>query len=532
MKFAGGNLVEAIDEAARRLEDDRVVERIWAKDHTVWKPEPTEIVNRLGWLDIADRMEPHLGALRDFAADVKARGVRHVVLLGMGGSSLGAEVLRGVAGSRDPEWPRLWVLDTTVPSWVGRVTESIDLDTTLFVVASKSGGTTEVMALFHHFWGLCPDGERFVAVTDPGSPLAEMAEARGFYRTFVNDPDIGGRYSVLSYFGLVCGALIGADLDGIVASAKAAAARCRAASSNENPGALLGTIFGVAARVGRDKISLLATPGLEVLGLWIEQLVAESTGKQGTGALPIATEPLVAADRYSADRVFVALRLAGDDPTVVDALTEDLTALQHPVIRIDVDGPAALGRVFYEFEFATAVAGHLLGIQPFDQPNVQESKDNTKRVLASYERDGALPAVEVGDPAAFGAMLNAADPGAYVALMAYTDETPLIEERIAALRRVILEKRRLPTTFGYGPRFLHSTGQLHKGDGGHGIFVQLTEPAATDIPVPEKPYSFGILAAAQAIGDLEALAAHGRVHLSVDLGSDPAAAIEALIAQV
>jgi glucose-6-phosphate isomerase/transaldolase/glucose-6-phosphate isomerase len=375
----------------------QVVERLWAKDHTLWKPDPTEIDNRLGWLTVAEQMLEQIGALRTFARSAKDSGYRDVVLLGMGGSSLGPEVLRCTFGSARG-FPRLWVLDSTVPQVIVEVTRAIQPARTLFIVASKSGGTIEVMSLFAHFWELVSrtkgnrGGAQFIAITDPGTSLEKLASERGFWQTFANPPDIGGRYSVLSYFGLVPAALMGLDLARLVDRGIAMAEACRChAPLDRNPGAYLGAIMGALGRQGRDKVTIVASPGISTFGLWAEQLLAESTGKEGKGLIPVAEEPLSRPSVYGRDRIFVYLRLKGDKNGRLDDHVAALERVGHPVVRLELRDRYDLAAEFFRWEFATAVAGYFLGIHPFDQPNVQESKDNTHRVLKEVEATGRLP---------------------------------------------------------------------------------------------------------------------------------------------
>src|SRR5215208_1063142 len=396
---------------ADRLEaaaGEQVVRRVWERDGTLWGPEGTpELTNRLGWLDIAERLAAEADDLRAFGAGVRDAGITDAVLLGMGGSSLGPEVLRRSFGESAI---RLHVLDSTHPDAIRAVRDALDLSTTLFIVSSKSGGTIETMSQFKYFHSLQGDGSHYVAVTDPGTSLAELGAEHGFRRVFENDPDIGGRYSVLSYFGLVPAAIAGYDVRAVVDSAVKAAASCRAEEGN--PGLELGAALGELALQGRDKLTWVVDEPLESFGLWAEQLVAESTGKEGRGILPIADEPLVPAAEYGDDRVFV--HVASGDVEMAGKLAE-LSAAGHPVFTIQAGSPAALGGVFFLSEFATAVAGWALGINPFDQPNVQEAKDNTKRVL-----DEGSPELEDGD---VDAMLSALAPPRYLALMAYVPDS-------------------------------------------------------------------------------------------------------------
>ena len=491
------------------------VARLWHRDHTLWKPSPEEISNRLGWLDLPRTMRRATRELHQFTEDVRRAGFRDVVLLGMGGSSLAAEVMRCTFGNLENNFPRLHVLDSTVPAWVHRVGRNIDPAQTLFLVSSKSGSTIEVLSFYRHFRQLVEQakgdeaGLNFVAITDEGSGLQRMASEQGFRRTFTNPSDVGGRYSALSYFGLVPAALMGVNVAELLSRAAEMARACEVNSPlEENPGALLGLVAGCSARAGRDKLTIITSPSLASFGLWAEQLVAESTGKEGRGATPIAQEPLGPVEAYGDDRVFVYLRFAGDEDGSADRHVDALKKAGQPVLSAEIKDLHDLGAEFFRWEFAVALAGACLQINPFDQPNVQESKDITKRVLGEYANAGALPALK--DEGDFSELLAQANPGDFVALMAFADETPELNAAIGALRERILRKHRLPSTFGYGPRFLHSTGQLHKGGANNGLFVQLTCEADPDIPIPGEPYGFGALAAAQAVGDFDALRKHGR----------------------
>ncbi len=529
------------NDGIRRTLDDlansHAIERIWTKDHTLWKPDPTEIENRLGWLTVLDQMHDGLADLRSFAQASRKASTTDVVLLGMGGSSLGPEVLRCTFGSSKGS-PRLWVLDSTVPGWVRHVTTAIQPDRTLFLVASKSGGTIEVMSLFAHFWELVQrakgnrGGAQFIAITDPGTGLEQLAREREFSRTFTNPSDIGGRYSVLSYFGLVPAALIGLDVDKLLARALAMREACRKPSPvKQNPGAALGAMMGAMVRAGRDKLTLIASPAINSFGLWVEQLLAESTGKEGTGLIPIAGEPLATPKVYGADRVFVYLRLKGDRNTSLDRSATALQRAGHPVLRLDLADPYDLGGEFFRWEFATAVAGHTLGIHPFDQPNVQESKDNTGRVLKEVQTHGTVPPVETFTPKqALTQLLEQAAPNRYLSILAYTTPSPQFEAALRALRKAVMLRHRLATTAGYGPRYLHSTGQLHKGGPKSGLFLELVDAMKPDLPIPGKLYSFGTLAQAQAIGDLQSLTTHQRPVCQIPLGRDPVSTIQSLVA--
>ncbi len=527
---------QAINRTLEELENSHAIERIWTRDHTLWKSSPTEIENRLGWLTVLDQMQDGLSDLRTFAQAAREARTTDVVLLGMGGSSLGPEVLRCTFGS-SKDAPRLWVLDSTVPGWVRQVTNAIQPTRTLFLVASKSGGTIEVMSLFAHFWALIHGtkgnrgGAQFVAITDPGTGLEQLARERGFWRTFTNQPDIGGRYSVLSYFGLVPAALLGLDVGKLLTRALAMRESCRHTSSpKDNPGAALGGTMAALARDGRDKVTLLTSPALNSFGLWVEQLLAESTGKEGTGLVPVAGEPLASAAAYGADRAFVALRLKGDRNAALDRSVTALQRAGHPVFHLTLTDRYDVGGEFFRWEFATAIAGHVLGIHPFDQPNVQESKDNTSRVLKEVETQGRLPSLpELTPKQALTQLLEQAAPNRYLAILAYTTPTPQVEAALRALRKAVMLRHHMATTAGYGPRYLHSTGQLHKGGPNTGLFLELVDSMKPDVPVPDKFYTFGTLAQAQAIGDLQSLHTHQRPAVRIALGPTPVRTIRSLV---
>ena len=523
-------LEPGIADAVREATIAGVARRIWRRDQTLWGEEgEPEIADRLGWLTVVDAMHEQIEDLISFAAECADEGLTDAVLLGMGGSSLAPEVFRRSFGER-PEALRLHVLDSTDPGAVSAVEEAVDFQSTLFVVSSKSGGTIETRSQLEYFWSRVGRPERFVAITDPGSPLAELAGERGFRRVFAGDPEIGGRYSALSYFGLVPAALMGADVRGLLERAGVAEqASVSYDSSQANSGLWLGLTLGALARQGRDKLTLLVSPPIESFGLWAEQLVAESTGKRGRGILPVADEPLGAPEAYGKDRVFVYLRNVDEPDRDKDAAVTRLARAGHPTITLAVHGPTDLGRIMFFAEFATAVAGWVLGINPFDQPNVQEAKDNTTRVLERFETEGALPEPADADEDALRVLLSGADPPDYVAIMGYLRPSAEIDAAVADLRAVLRNRTHAATTWGYGPRFLHSTGQLHKGGPAGGRFLQILHDGERDLAIPGRPWSFATLKRAQAVGDLETLRVHGlpteRVHLR---GDDPAAALREL----
>ncbi|MBI5310194.1 MAG: hypothetical protein HZB14_04055, partial [Actinobacteria bacterium] len=442
------------------ISENELVERIHARDATLWGQAGTpELADRLGWLDAPERMLAVAPEIESWAAEVHASGLTETVLLGMGGSSLGPEVLRRAFGRP------LTMLDSTDPAAVAVVVRKVDLDKTMFVVSSKSGGTIETMSQFEYFWELTGhDADRFTVVTDPGSPLADRALTAGLARVWLADPEIGGRFSVLSHFGLVPAALAGIPLHGLLESAVAEMRDCRA-HADENSGLALGLELGRLTLDGRDKVTFVIGGCFASFGLWAEQLIAESTGKNGRGILPVVGEPVAAPEAYGDDRVFVHIRA---DSTYDDAIAA-LADADQPVIEIDgYEGAAELGALFYMFEFATAVAGCVLDVNPFDQPNVQSAKDATAAVLESG--DYVAP---FDDAAELPALLDGIEPGGYVAVLGYMAPGEEIEEAIVELREAIRARTGAATSFGYGPRYLHSTGQLHKGGATGGVFVQL-----------------------------------------------------------
>ena len=526
-----GDSIADVETALEAFRQRDLVGRIWQKDHTVWKPDPKEITDRLGWLTVTDMMDEQVPALEAFANDVREAGFRHVVLLGMGGSSLGPEVLRQTFGSRSG-YPELLVLDSTVPAWVQAVTDSVDLEHTLFLVSSKSGGTIETLSGYRYFRELVErarggqKGRRTFSSPSPtrGHRWSGWRKKRGFVCLFLNPPDIGGRYSVLSYFGLVPAVLIGLDVATLLERADCMREGCIASVPlHHNPGAWLGAVLGTLAANGHDKLTLVTSPSIGSFGLWVEQLIAESTGKEGRGIVPVAGEPLAAPASYAGDRLFVYLRLDDDDNAAPDAAVEALQSAGQPIVRLDLKDRYDLGAEFFRWEFATAVAGAQLGIHPFDQPNVQGAKDQTARVLQEYRASGGLPQPEPAD--SLNKLLSQAGPGSYLAIMAYIHPTPEVEQSLEKLRRTVTDRYHIATTVGYGPRFLHSTGQLHKGGPGTGLFLQLTEERTGDLPIPGEPYTFGVLADAQALGDFQELQALARPAARSLLGSDHGASI-------
>ncbi len=521
-----GRITDGLEEVRQQ----RVVQRLWSYDYTIWSDAPTEIANRLGWLDEPAVRRRHVDALTQFVDEVRADGYTDALLLGMGGSSLAPEVFSKVFGSRSG-YLRLSVLDSTEPGAVLSHAQRLDLARTLFIVSSKSGTTAETLSFFKYFYNLVQEevgeeavGEHFIAITDPGTPLEDQGRALGFRRVFLNNPTLGGRYSALSLFGLVPAALLGLDIARLLDRAIALAYRCPNCRVDTRLAAELGVTMGELARIGRDKLTLVMPPSLEPFGDWVEQLVAESTGKDGKGILPVIGEPLGAPEVYGSDRLFVVV---DSEKRAVDP--EGLAALQsagHPVLYLTLDDVYDLGMQIFLWELAVAIAGARLGIQPFNQPNVEAAKVLARQMIASYQKTGSLPA-HPSAPARSDVLhefLSQAQAGDYIAIQAYLTPTDETTAALQELRVALRDRYHLATTVGYGPRYLHSTGQLHKGDGGHGLFIQFTAEPAEDVAIPDEPGSatssltFGVLAGAQALGDYEALKAVGRrvVHMHLE----------------
>jgi len=526
----------AVAARLRAWEEGDAVARLWAGDHALWTREPApEIQDRLGWLALPEAMLPEVPSLSAFADQVVADGIHQVVLLGMGGSSLAPEVFARTFGSR-PGYPELLVLDSTHPGAVRAVDERVDPAATLFLVSSKSGTTIEPLSFLHHFWerfaaATARPGRHFAAITDPGTSLARLAGERGFRRVFAARPDVGGRFSALSHFGLVPAALIGADVAGLLAGAARLAAACRRPPA-ENPGFALGAALGELARAGRDKATFLVSPSLAALPAWLEQLVAESTGKDGTGIVPVADEPAAAPGAYGGDRCFAYLALRGDEDGAQATAVSALEAAGEPVVRIALEQITDLGAELFRAEVAVAMASSVLGIHPFNQPDVQLAKELASRAMRG-EGDGTpIASVPASDRPALAAaladLLERARPGDYLALQAFVEPTPEAAEALQDLRRRVRDRLHLATTVGFGPRFLHSSGQLHKGGPDTGLFLQVVDDPRPDLPVPGTSYTFGQLVSAQADGDFRALASLGRRVRRVHLGTDPATGLQAL----
>jgi glucose-6-phosphate isomerase len=529
----------AVENALRGMTAGRVVERIHELDHTVWKMDPKEITNRLGWLASPFEMRTRLDELRSFARQTRKAGYMDALLLGMGGSSLAPEVFARTFGAKAGH-PDLDVLDSTDPAAVQAASSRIDPSSTLFIVSTKSGTTVETLSFFAYLYRLLaealgPDraGEHFIAVTDPGTTLNDTARRCRFRRVFAGEPTIGGRFSALSVFGLLPAALLGVDLEALLDRAIEQARNCRipdASLNSRNRAAALGAALGVLALAGRDKLTFFISEAVGSFGDWVEQLVAESTGKEGKGILPVVGEAPGGIDVYGPDRVFVSLSLKDRPPAAPDL--GRLVDAGHPVVRIFIDDLYDLGGLFYLWEFATAVAGHVMGINPFDQPDVEAAKAHARAASEEYRRTGRLDAgrasivddgLEVhGETRARGlkdalrAFLLQAGEGSYLAVQAYLNPTAEVRDALDRLRTLVRDRCRIAVTVGFGPRYLHSTGQLHKGDSGKGLFLQITSEDLVDIPIPDDPLdggssmSFGVLKKTQWMGDAMALASAGR----------------------
>lgn len=544
---------QAIQLSWDNLAKESVIPRIWARDHTVWKPKPDEISNRLGWLDIAQRMRDEIPDIRQFVSDVKRDGLSDAVLLGMGGSSLAPEVFSKVFGTA-PEFLRLHIVDSTDPGLVRNVHSRLVLARTLFIVATKSGGTVETLSCFKYFFNELADavgaekaGDHFIAITDQGSSLEALAQRHRFRRTFLADSNIGGRYSALSHFGLVPAALLGIDLERLLDGAIHEMDKARAAA-DRNAAATLGAVIATLAQLGKDKLTFIIPSPLDGFGDWVEQLIAESTGKDKVGILPVVGEPLDESTCYNADRTFVLIRHFNDESHFGRLLA--LAADGHPTVTMTYEDVSDIGGLMFLYEMATAVAGHVLGIQPFDQPDVESAKIRSRDAVAAFQKTGKLPAsrpiceddgLSVYGSLAASSISDALNQfveqtrfGDYIAIHAYLTPSARHDELLAQLRLALRTRFRAATTVGYGPRFLHSTGQLHKGDRGNGLFLQITGNDATDLPIPDtagKPeasLTFATLKLAQALGDAEALREAGRRTMRVNL-ADPTDGLAKLV---
>ena len=551
IKFSLGNYEQNVNEINLEYVNQNVAKRIYSKDHTVWSDSSNEVTNRLDWLISPEETLSHLEEIKSFIEDVKGK-FTHALLLGMGGSSLAPEVFKLAFGVKEG-YLDLEVLDSTDPGAVLEYTKKFDPNKTLYIVSTKSGGTIETLSFFKYFFTHCKNtigndaGKHFVAITDPGSKLQEMATELNFRKIFVNNPNIGGRYSVLSFFGAVPAALVGVDIEKLLNNALKVANESKNESSISGE---IGVVIATLAKKGRDKLTFVYSKKIESFGTWVEQLIAESTGKDGMGILPIEGESLENPNFYSDDRVFVYTHFENESEH--SAKIEALKAAGHPVIEIILNDVYDLGAEFLRWEFATAVAGWKLQIQPFDQPNVESAKIEAKAMINSYFEKGELPKLEAaidedgiklyGDTQeskvskavdSFLDQLNE-DKYNYVAVMAYVTPTKEIIEPLQNLRTKIQKKYKVAVTTGYGPRFLHSTGQLHKGDAGNGLFIQFTESMPNDAKIPDEAgsndsnFTFGTLKTAQLLGDRQALLNNNRKVIAIDLGDNTVKNLTAL----
>lgn len=537
-------LAAAVDTAANSWNTDNKIARIWAKDASVWSGD--DEAKWLDWLTIVAEELADTKKYADLRKNIEAAGFSDVLLMGMGGSSLCPEVLAMTFGKAN-----FHILDSTVPAQVKTVEARLDLTKTLFIVASKSGSTLEPNCFKQYFFegisekvGAENAGKQFIAITDPGSKMEQIAKDDGFRHIFYGKPEIGGRFSALSAFGMTAAASMGLDVESFLTSSAKMVEACKTADPSSNPGAILGLILGVCHAHGRDKLTIFTTPEIHDLGAWLEQLVAESTGKNGVAIIPVDREKVIAADAYSSDRVFAFLTVTGDDS--LDEQYSAVTNAGHPAVRIELNSIDDLGQEFFRWEFATAVAGAVMQINPFNQPDVEAAKIEARKITDEYEKTGALPPEEpffsangislfssneyvasLNSTVDFPSLENYLNAhigqivaGDYFALLGYVEMNAENEKLLAAIRAKVLERTHAATCLGFGPRFLHSTGQAYKGGGNNGVFLQITSDDASDLPVPGQKYTFGVVKAAQARGDFQVLLDRGRRALRVHLGAD------------
>jgi len=538
-------LNERIAQTLSKLSEEKIVERIWNKDYTVWDDNPDEISNRLGWLDSVETISKSIGEIEEFVQSVIEDGFTHALLMGMGGSSLAPEVFRLTFGVKEG-YLDLAVIDSTRPEAVKEFNDKLEFEKTLFIVSTKSGGTVETISFMKYFYnntlkeiGKDNVGKHFIAITDPGSGLEEMAKKLNFRKIFLNDPNIGGRYSALSLFGMVPATLVGVDLDEFLIKPKTMVDECK--SSGSNSAAELGVILSVLANEKIDKVTFITSPEIKYFGAWVEQLVAESTGKNGKGILPVDLEEVLAPEFYSKDRLFICMKMKND--SAHDTQVSALKDANFQIIEIELNDIYDLGKEYFRWEFATVIAGWALGIQPFDQPNVESAKVVAKKMMGEFKENGELPELKPNfteDGISVSGNIKSANlkeslneflqnvtvGKSYVAIQAYLKPETETTNQLQSIRTAIQKKYKVATTVGYGPRFLHSTGQLHKGDAGNGLFIQIIGDPKENLPIPDVPQndessiSFGVLIKAQAMGDREALLNNYRNVVTLDLGTD------------
>ena len=547
INYYPGNYHQIVEIAWKKTQQDDVARRIQAKDYKLWSPSPEEIVNRLGWLDAPGQILKKSDYIRETIAPLAAKKIKDVILLGMGGSGLAAEVFNKVFGAQTG-YPQLTVLDTTNPAIISNIAQKIDWDKTIFIVSSKSGTTMEITSLFHFFYNEARKikgagaGEHFIFITDEGSPLAKTVRELSPFHVFLNNPDIGGRYSALSFSGIVPAAITGIDVNKLLHNAQAAA------GAADETGIMLGAALGALACQGRDKLTLYLPWRWKSFGDWLEQLIAESTGKEGKGILPVLDEPEAYVSLYENDRVFVFFQNENSDSSRI----KDLSAAGHPVVTLKIREDFDLASQIYIWEIATAVAAYFLGVNPFNQPDVEATKIHTRKMIKAYKNkkntDGEKPILVTAEGDVYGNtkgttisealnnFLAQKKPGDYTSLQIYLNPSEEVDSAAAKLRAAILKKYKLPVTCGYGPRYLHSTGQLHKGGANCGLFIQLTEENLINIPIPDElgkessSLSFGELLSAQAQGDWQALKEKGRRIIRIHCPNDAAAFLKKLAA--
>ncbi|MBL1211797.1 MAG: glucose-6-phosphate isomerase [Ignavibacteriae bacterium] len=543
--YFSDELNKSLNETITRIDNNNFIERIWNRDHTVWNDDPTEISNRLGWLDCPEESKKSIDEIIEFTYSILKAGFKKALLLGMGGSSLAPEVFRLTFGTK-PGYLELGVLDSTHPDAVLEYANKFKPEETLYIISTKSGGTIETISLMKYFYNLAESnlgkgnaGQHFIAITDPGSGLQKMAEELKYRKTFLNDPNIGGRFSALSLFGLVPAALIGIDIDKILDVSSKAVEKSKLKiyeSKSDNHAVLLGAAMSALVNHGRDKLTLILSDKLKHIGVWLEQLIAESTGKNGKGILPVDGENILDADLYGSDRVFVEMRLADEHE---NQSISKLISAGKPVVQITLSDIYELAEQFFNWEFATALSGALMGIHPFDQPDVESAKIRAREMITAYESEGQLPDLKPvftdGDAAVYGNVksenlkdaldefLSQAKENSYVSIQAFVKPDEKTEAHLQKFRTGILSKYNVATTLGYGPRFLHSTGQLHKGDSGNGLFIQIVDQPVGDADIPlnageeGSEFTFGVLVKAQALGDRQALLDKGRDILRIEI---------------
>ena len=540
-----------IKKSFEKIRNEKIVSRIWDLDYTVWKNKPDEISNRLGWLKSAEAMVGVLSEINHFVDQIRADGFTNALLLGMGGSSLAPEVFRKTFGVKNG-YLDLFVLDSTDPGAILNQEKSLDITKTLFIVSTKSGGTVETVSLMKYFYNRAAEiigkenvGKHFIAITDPGSGLESIAKSLDFRKIFLNDPDIGGRYSALSFFGIVPAALIGVEIKQILEYAINMANACKSYDSENNPGVWLGSVMGELAKTGKEKVTFIISPEIKFFGAWLEQLIAESTGKQGLGILPVDGEELLDSEYYSNDRIFVVIQY-GDHLEQFSKIKK-LKEMNLPVLEFRIEDLHELGAEFFRWEFATIIASQILGINPFDQPNVESAKVLARNMVSEYQEKGILPKLKYNLEfnslkiltdveaksiqeclkkflSAKNIVEDKSGKKAYVSIQAYLTPSEKSDELLHQIRTKIQKQWKVATTIGYGPRFLHSTGQLHKGDSGNGLFIQFIGKTEYDLQIPDKAgsndssISFGTLISAQALGDRQALLDELRKVLVIDLG--------------